>query len=172
MFKIGSYVSYRSEGVCVVSDIRDESFGTIGTSEKYYILTPVNDMKSVVFVPVANERLVGYMRPLMSAGEITQMLDELRDVRMDWITDSRARSAAFREVLSLGDRRQLVVLVNTVSEKIAELTAAGRKVGSTELGALSRAEKMLYDEFSATTDISSSDKIIPLLIGKLSLNDK
>ena len=35
MFDIGSYVIYRSEGVCVVSDIREENFGIIGKSEKY-----------------------------------------------------------------------------------------------------------------------------------------
>ncbi|MBQ9112540.1 MAG: CarD family transcriptional regulator [Clostridia bacterium] len=172
MFKVGSYVSYRSEGVCVISDIRDESFGMIGKQEQYYILTPVGDSKSTVFVPLANERLVSYMRPLMSAREISEMLAEVRDCRMEWLPDSRARNAVFREILSLGDRRELVILVNTVSEKIEAVIAAGRKPGTTDLGALRRAEKMLYDEFSATTDISSADKIVPLLRGEIVIGDK
>ena len=41
MFEIGSYVSYRAEGVCVIADIRNESFGAIGASTKYYILSSI-----------------------------------------------------------------------------------------------------------------------------------
>ena len=51
MYEIGSYVIYRAEGFWKISDIRTESFGAIGGQEKYYILSPVNDEKSTVFVP-------------------------------------------------------------------------------------------------------------------------
>ena len=73
MFAVGSFVVYRAEGVCRISDIKAESFGVIGSKENYYILTPLNDEKSTVFVPVANETLVGMMRPLLSAEEITAL---------------------------------------------------------------------------------------------------
>lgn len=172
MFEVGSYVIYRSEGVCVISDIRSESFGMIGKEEQYYILTPVNDGKSTVFVPLANEKLVGFMRRLMSAEEINAMLGELRDERMEWITDSRARNNAFKEILLRGDRRELIVLVNTVSEKLDQIADSGRKAGSTDLNALHKAERMLYEEFSATTDVASMDKIIPLLRGQISLSPR
>ena len=172
MFEIGSYVIYRAEGVCIIADIRNESFGTIGKQERYYILSPIHDPKSTVFVPVDNQRLVGYMRRLMSAAEITDMINELKDVRMEWAPDSRARSAAFREVLLLGDRRELVVLVNTVSEKLEEIVAGGKKAGSTDTNALKKAEKMLFEEFSATTDISSSDEVVAVLRGKRILGNK
>ena len=172
MFKIGSRVVYRSEGVCVVSDIRSESFGLIGRAEDYYILTPVSDNKSTVFVPVNNEKLVAYMRALMSAEEITEMISELREQRMDLIAESRARNAAFKEVLALGDRRQLIIMLNTLAEKTEEIKAAGKKIPTGDLNALRRAEKLLYDEFSATTDIAGAKDIIRLLRGELTLNDK
>ena len=172
MFKIGSRVVYRSEGVCVVSDIRSESFGMIGRAEDYYILTPISDNKSTVFVPVNNEKLVAYMRALMSAEEITEMISELREQRMDWIEESRARNAAFKEVLALGDRRQLIIMLNTLAEKKEEIKAAGKKIPTGDLNALRRAEKLLYDEFSATTDIAGAKDIIRLLRGELTLNDK
>lgn len=172
MFKIGSRVVYRSEGVCVVSDIRSESFGMIGREEDYYILTPVSDNKSTVFVPVNNEKLVAYMRALMSAEEITEMISELREQRMDWIAESRARNAAFKEVLALGDRRQLIIMLNTLAEKTEEIKAAGKKISTGDLNVLRRAEKLLYDEFSATTDIACAKDIIRLLRGELTLNDK
>ena len=169
MFEIGSFVIYRSEGVCVVTDIRIENFGTIGKEEQYYILTPINDGKSTVFVPLANERLVSFMRPLMSADEINAMADGLRDERMEWLPDSRGRNNAFRDVLSRGDRRELCVLVNTVNERLEQIAVQGKKAGSTELSALSKAEKMLYEEFRVTTDISSIEQISLLLKGEILL---
>ena len=172
MFDVGSYVIYRAEGVCVISDIREENFGAIGGNEKYYILSPVNDKKSTVYVPVNNKMLCGMMRPLLSAEQINDLVDELRCERMEWIDESRARNAAFREVLSAGDRRQLIVLTNTVSERIAEAQSKGRKPTSTDENAILRAKKMLYEEFRETSDISSEEDIIPLLCGELKLNPK
>ncbi len=172
MFEIGSCVIYRAEGVCVVSDIRNESFGAIGKEEQYYILTPVNDGRSTVFVPLANDKLVGYMRKLLSADEINAMVEELKDERLEWVVDSRARSVMFREILALGDRRQLCVLVNTVAEKLEQTIAQGRKAGTTDLGTLHKAVTMLYGEFCATTNIDTPEKILPLLRGEIKLAEK
>ncbi|MBE6576929.1 MAG: hypothetical protein E7653_02170 [Ruminococcaceae bacterium] len=172
MFEIGSRVVYRAEGVCVVSDIRNENFGTIGKEEQYYILTPINDGRSTVFVPLANELLVGYMRELMSAEEINAMVDEIREERLEWPTDNRARNNVFKETLALGERRQLCVLVNTVTEKLEKAAALGKKAGTTDLGVLHKALTMLYEEFSATTDIDTPEKILPLLRGEIKLGEK
>ncbi len=172
MFEIGSYVVYRAEGVCKVSDIRNESFGAIGKEEQYYILTPIYDGRSTVFVPLANEKLVGFMRELLSAEEICAMVEEIRGERLEWAADSRARNAAYREILSLGDRRQLCVLANTVTEKLEQAAAQGRKAGTTDIGALQKAIRMLYEEFLATTDISSPEEILPVLRGERKLGAK
>ena len=172
MYEIGSYVIYRAEGVCKISDIRTESFGAIGGQEKYYILSPVNDEKSTVFVPLGNDVLLGMMRPLMSAEEICQLAEELRDRRLEWIPESRARNTMFRELLAVGDRRELIVLVNTVVEHMEATVAAGKKPGSTDENALRRARRLLYEEFSATTDIGGEEDVVPLLRGELTVRNK
>ncbi len=172
MFAVGSYVVYRAEGVCRISDIRVESFGAIGAKENYYILTPVNDEKSTVFVPVANELLVGMMRPLLSVEEVCRLTEELRDCRMDWIEEGRARNARFREILALGDRKELIVLANTVSEHMDEMIARRKKPNATDENALKRAKKLLFEEFSATTDLASAEDVLPLLRGELTVARK
>ncbi len=92
MFKIGSYVVYRSEGVCVVSDIRTVSFGALGSTE-YYILTPISDKKSTVFVPVHNEALTSQMRGLLNAEKFSELIEECRGKTLEWTADgSAARS--------------------------------------------------------------------------------
>ena len=172
MFDIGSYVIYRSEGVCVVSDIREENFGTIGKSEKYYILTSVNSQGSTTFIPVNNEELTSHMRPLLSATQINQMAEALRDSRIEWIDETRARSNRFKEILAAGVPEELIQLANTVSERIDAATANGKKPSTTDLNALRRAERILFDQFCSTTDLASPRDIIPLLRGNITASDK
>lgn len=170
MFEVGTLVVYKSEGVCMISDVRAESFGA--PDELYYILTPQNDPKSTLFVPVSNERLTSLIRRLLSADEINEMVAALREERIEWAADSRSRNNAFKEILSCRERGQLTVLAITLWEKISETLASGKKAGSTETGALRRAERMLYEEFSATTDISSQEDVIPFLRGEITLKAK
>ena len=172
MFEVGSRVVYRSEGVCTVSDIREESFGAIGGKEKYYILTPVREERSTLFVPVNNERLCGMMRKILTAKEINALCEALRNERMEWIEENRARNGEHRNILSDGDREKLIVLVNTIVARTEEMASVGKKITGGDEGSLRRAITMLYAEFSETTDISSEDDIIPLLRAEIFLNDK
>ena len=172
MFEIGSLVVYRSEGICIVSDIREENFGAIGGKEKYYILTPLRDERSTLFVPVNNELLCGMMRKLLSAEEINALCDELRDTRMEWIEENRARGTEIRNILAVGDRAKLIVLVNTIMARSDEIAQKGKRITGGDENALRRAISMLYVEFSETSDISSEDDILPLLCGKIKVKSK
>ncbi len=159
MFQIGDLVSYRAEGVCVVSDVRVERFGAIGEETEYYILSPLRDAKSVLYVPLKNPDLCALMRPLLSAAEIGALVKELRDERMEWIPESRVRNVKYREILSRGDRRELITLVHTVREQ-----AACARVTGVDEAALSRALEMLYAEFSATVFLEDAEALILVLL--------
>ena len=167
MFKIGTYVSYRSEGVCVISDIRTEAFNALGKSEQFYILAPIKDISSILYVPVNNETLTSKMRPLLSAEELCDLADELRDERSDlWSTDSRARNAMLREILASGDRRQIIVLINTITDMMKNPSTTEKRLTAGDQNILKRAKKMLVAEFSVTTDINSEDDLMRVLCGE------
>ena len=145
MFSKGSYVIYRAEGVCVISDIKTEKFNALDKETQFYILNPVNDTKSMLYVPVDNEALTGMMRPLLSADEIMALAEELRSERIELVPDSRGRNSQLRDILARGDRRELIVLLNTLDDFMEKVVANGRKVGNTEIGAYTRATKLLVD---------------------------
>lgn len=161
-YEIGDCVIYRAEGICDITDIRCESFAG-GEKTDYYILSPRNDPNSTVYVPVENERLTAMMRALLSKEQIHALISELREVRLDWIEDSRARNAKFKEILSDGDRREVLVLLNTVRERIAFNEETGRRSGTTETSALSRACKLLRDEFSSAITLYTDEQLFALL---------
>lgn len=166
MFKVGEYVSYRAEGVCVIKDIRNESFGALGKSEEFYILAPLKDMNSILYVPVNNEALTSKMHPLLSADEICALADELRGEKLEWIIDSRARNTALREILAMGDRRELIVLVNTITDRVERSAEIGRKITAGDDNTLKRAKRMLLDEFGTTTDIATEEELMGVLRGE------
>lgn len=156
---------YRSEGVCRISDIRQETFGNVGNGATYYILTPLNDAKTTLFVPIENEQLVGYMRPLLSAQEIVSLAAELREERMEWIAENRVRNVRFREILSLGDRKELIVLIHTIREHAKQAVANGKRFAAGDEQAFRRATRLLLEEFSATTDLSTAEELLSVLMG-------
>ena len=165
MFKVGAYVSYRAEGVCVISDIRNEAFNSLGKKEEFYILSPIRDMNSVLYVPVNNELLTSKMRPLLTPDGIRELADELRDQRMEWINESRSRNSALREILATGDRYTLVLLVYTIQDRIDRSAEIGRKITAGDEAILKRAKRMLIDEFSFTSDIKNEKALDELLWG-------
>ena len=144
----------------------------MGKSEEYYILAPLKDMNSVLYVPVNNEILTSKMQPLLSADEICALADELRGELLDWIDESRARNAALREILSGGDRRELIVLVNTILDRIARSDEIGRKITAGDENTLKRAKRMLLDEFSATTDLTTDEQLMGVLAGSHRCNPR
>ena len=165
-FSVGDAVVYRAEGVCDVVDIRKESFVANMEGDDYYILLPRNDSNSSIYVPVHNERLTALMRPILTREEILSLIASRSAERLPWPAESRARNAIFKELLSLGDRRELIVLVLTIHEHMVATLAAGKKPGSTETGALSRACKLLRDEFSLSIPLSNDRDLIALLCGE------
>ena len=165
MFSKGSYVIDRAEGVCVISDIKTEKFNALDKETQFYILNPINDKKSMLYVPVDNEALTDMMRPLLSAEEIMALADELRQDRIELVSDSRGRNSQLRDILSRGDRRELIVLLNTLDDFMERVAANGRKIGNTELVAYTRATKLLVDEFSSTTDIDNAEKLKGVIKG-------
>ncbi|MBQ8140367.1 MAG: CarD family transcriptional regulator [Clostridia bacterium] len=163
MLSIGSYVSYRAEGVCKISDIRTENFGVLGRDVLYYVLNPVGDEKSVFFVPVDNERLVSMMRKILSADEITDMIKASLLRGGEWISDSKQRSNRFKEILSVGEREELVLMIHILKRHIDDAAENGKKSYITDVNAMKRASKILFDEFSMTIPMSSPDDVIALI---------
>ena len=139
MFEIGSYVSYRADGVCKVADIRKESFGVHAEPTLYYVLHPKHDEKSIFFVPVENPKLVAMMRPLLSADEIAALIKKVSERALEWIPETKPRALYFKNILSIGEREELIYLVRLLRVHTEVTTAQGKKVYATDISAAKRA---------------------------------
>lgn len=152
MFKIGSYVMYGNQGVCRVVEIRRESFS--GTAKDYYILSPLDDEKMTIYVPMDAEALVSRMRPLLSPDQIAALIREgCAAETMEWTDDARGRSEQFRQILQSGDQQRLIVMIRTIYERKELQLAKGKKLYSADEAAFEKAEKLLHGEIAAVLNI-------------------
>ncbi len=156
MFEIGAFVLYGSQGVCRVSDIRSEDFS--GEAKQYYILTPADDAKMVIYVPTDAAALTGQMRPLLSPDELRQLIVEgSRADALEWITDPRSRNEAFKNILSGGDRRLLLRMLRTLHEQRTKQEASGKKLYAADEQAYERAQKLLRGEIAISMNIGPAE---------------
>lgn len=96
---IGQKVAYPNQGVCLVEEFKEQTYGTRSMSG--YSLRVLND-NSTIFVPQENAGSVG-IRPLISSAQCRKLIEKLSEdfepVSGDWKT----RSREFTEKLRTGD---------------------------------------------------------------------
>ena len=154
-FPKDTYVVYGKTGVCCVVDRKVVEFSAPG-GEEYYVLSPNNDPRSLVYVPCQNEQLLARMRPLLSKEEIDTLLDNACLQPLAWPEDKAERQIVFREMLSGGDRGELLRLIRCLYEKRQEKQAAGKRLSSADESLLQDSIRLLEQEFSHSLGLTRS----------------
>ncbi len=155
MFKINDIVLYGAHSVCKVADITAKELG--GESVEYYVLKPVYDTKSTLFVPVHNKVLTSRMRPVLSASEVWDLIKSIPSEKSLWIENDKVRKEKYKEIISEGNRAELVSIIKAIYLHEQELKEKGKKLHIADDNTLKEAEKMLYDEFAYVLEIDRED---------------
>ena len=152
MLEINTYITYGGNGVCRISDIRQDKL--CGTRNTYYVLTPLSGGGATIFVPVDNAALVAKMQPLPDEAEALALIDGLRDAPAQWIADNRERGEYYESVLTGGSRMALLSMIRSIYEKRRELGEKSRRLWTVDENALKKAEKIINEEFSLALGIA------------------
>ena len=102
MHHANEYVSYGTQGICQIEAIRSIQFEGCSDAREYYVLHPIAQAQSSIFVPVNNPRLTGRMRPVLSPEDIEQILSNIKGQRLAWIKDRKQRTELFNRILKAG----------------------------------------------------------------------
>lgn len=155
MFSVGDTIVYGTNGVCEIKEISRLKFG--GAAGDYFVLSPVNDPKSVLYVPVGNEKLSSKMRPLLSRSDLCAAIDEAAADALSWISDDVGRKNYCDSVVKAGDRRELLRLISMLYVRREELKCNKKHFHNVDAQYLKTAERMLNDEFSYVLGIAADD---------------
>ena len=170
MLKIGSLVVYGVEGVCQVSDIISQSFAGSSEMKDYYVMVPVHNSSSKLYVPVDNEKLTSKIMELLSYDEIVELIEKCSDCN-EWIADNKLRSKYYKEVLNSYDREKIFALA-----RVLYLAKCGKIPGVKKLyvmdeDILRKTSQILYSEFSYVVELTQDD-VLPFIAGEISCRRK
>lgn len=154
MYRIDDMIVYARMGICQIKDIEKKAFSVKSSSESTcYVLKPIYDKTSTVFVPVDNEKLTGMMRNVMTKEEIDGLLENIKGKEDEWIENQHERNIKFREILSNGVRQDMLMMIRCIQAKKKDLDDKGKKLGSSDETTLKEAKREVNQEFAYALDI-------------------
>ena len=162
MFQVNDTVSYGTHGVCQITEIGEKNL--TGKSMEYYILKPVYNENSTLYVPVHSENLTGKMR------RIREMIRQMPYHQEDWIDNENLRKTRYRELLTDGNRTELLKMLRTLYLHQQEQISKGKKLHNTDERFFREAEKLLFDEIALVLHIKPS-QVLPFILEQIQATD-
>lgn len=156
-FSKGEYVIYGVNGVCYIDDIKKMSFSNNENKQMYYILKPVENKGSLIFIPLKNDKLVAKLRYLFTMDEIDCIIEKSKNKKTEWIEDKRQRGDMFHKVLSNGLHSDILAMIRCIHARQNELIQCGKHLTQADECIAKSAENMINGEFSFTLGIKPED---------------
>ena len=147
MFQTGDAIQYSGSGVCIIQEITSMRFGR--TREQYYVLKPLHQNTSVIYIPVKNEQLVAKMRPVLSRDEVDTLLEQIDGAEPVWDDDINQRKQLFDEMIRSGSCLSLVRIIKSLLLQRSRRQADGKTLHVSDENYLREAQRLLYDEVAA-----------------------
>ena len=168
-YQPGDTVLYGVHGICKVEEKDFRDFG--GQKKVYYVLKPVYAPDSTFFVPVDNEELVDKMRRILSGEEIKRLIQEMPDQNSCWIEEEQARKERYQQILSGGDRRELIKMIKALYFHKKEQQKNGKRLHIHDERFMKDAENMLYEEFAYVLKIRI-EQVLPFIMEQVQIEEK
>ncbi|MBR4072213.1 MAG: transcriptional regulator [Clostridia bacterium] len=149
----GDFVVYGTNGICKIDDVQKMTFPMETEEHTYYVLKPISNRTSTLFVPDNREELVSKMRYILKREEIDAILCAPQDKEIKWIDDKNERANEFKRILKDGNTDELLYLIRCLYERKKQLTDNGKKLTITDDNVLTSAEKLVREEFAFALNI-------------------
>lgn len=169
MFAVGDSFLYGNNYICTLTGMEEKKIGD--SVRAYYVLKPVFEAGSTVYVPVGNETLEAKMRRLLNTKEVFALIDAMPEESSVWVEDEAQRVRQYRQVIADGDRNQLMQLIKSVFEHQQKLQAAGKKLRAVDDRFMKEAEKALYEEFAYVLNIERRE-VLPFIASRLERTER
>ena len=163
--KKSKHVIYASNGICLIEEIKKISF-VKGEPEKiYFILKPLNDKNSTIYIPEDNQLLLDKIRNTVTEKEIIKITQDTKIGNVEWIDDRKQRSAQYRKLLSSPHPSELLPVIKSIEKKKSELAEVGKKLSAADKEMLDASLCLVKDEFAFALKPDKATKYIADAIG-------
>lgn len=152
LFKIGDVIVYGVQGVCKIDCIQTKQIGK--QVMEYYVLKPIFNNSTSVFVPVENETLTAKMKDVLTCQQATNFINSIPHINPDVNSINREDYKTF---LASGDREKLALLVKVINKEKELRREVGKKLNLNDEQTLRKAEQLLYHEIAYIFDVTPAE---------------
>ena len=156
-YKKGDHVRYGVSGVCVIADIESIPAMDRSSIKDYYVLRPVAESGTKIFVPLDNPALLGKMHAILTPEEINEAIRQSALNPLPWNGDRNRRAEQFKEILKASEAFPLLQLCCCIHGRRHALTAEGKRLSGSDEAILKQAEKLVENEFAFSLGIPRSE---------------
>ena len=140
-FKVGDRVVHSREGLSTITNTM-----IIGENEYFVIVSDKGEKENIYVLTTRTQNII---RPIMSKEECKKVVDYMKSVEAEFISNTKQRRDQYRKRLLSGNVYDLAYLSRQLYY-FNYYNANGQvvKLGPTDLQMLKDAEKILFDEMS------------------------
>lgn len=146
MYQVGDKILYANTGACVIERIESLRFDR--KREKYYVLCPLFQKTSVIYVPVENQELTSKMQPMPSRDEAEHLIDSLPAMEVFSIPDAQERKAYIDELMHQKGNGGLLKVIKSLYGIKRQRIREGKSLHVSDENALHEALRLLCDELA------------------------
>lgn len=147
---VDNYVVYGAHGVCEVEKVINHKFSSDKSAQDYYVLRPIFEKESTIYVPVHSSAATECMRPVLSKSEIDEIILSAVDTEMKWSSNYKERFKQFRQILSGRNEREILQLISYLYLQSIK-SRRGLTFSNTQI--LKAAQTIIEQEFSFSLKI-------------------
>ena len=155
MFSIGDYVACGNKGVCVVEEIKTLDISGVDKNEQYYILKPVYNSASTVYIPV--ELAEESIRPVLTMQEARVLVADIPEIDCLDITNEKLVESMYKGCIRSNDVREFVRLIKTIYGRKKKRLEAGRKETAIDAKYFRIVADFLFGELAVSLDIPKNE---------------
>lgn len=155
MFEKHAYVFHESGGVCRIVDICKAPLENMPSNRDYYVLRPLQDDNSMIYVPTDSDRI--FLRRLLTREESEALLAQIASVEIIKEENSKLLRNRYVEAMRTHEPIEWVRVIKTVEARMVLLASRSQRLSETERSHMERAKRHLKGELSVSLEISESD---------------
>lgn len=164
MFCKNDYVVYGGHGVCKITDITCKEIN--GGKTEFYILIPIADERTTVFVPTNCPNRAIKMRKVISYEEADALILLTSNCETEWIENDHVRREHFKSIVAQGNCKDLIRLVKTIHIQKQKLSQQRKKLHTSDDNFMKEAEKQLHEELAFALNINE-DQVLPYILNQI-----
>ena len=157
MYEKNEILVYGNNGVCRLTDIRRESF--TDQPEMYYILSPVFDERSTIYIPTESYAAKKKLRRIMPKDKLDTMLVNAKNSDTKWETNERKRNEQFKTVTANGLSPALLEVLKSLTIQQDKLKQNVKKLHAADERTLAVCEKIIGEEYAYAFGVEVNDAL-------------